>query len=110
MECSSFALLTAQVWQNSLKQTNKLMPIYGLPSKLKGLLAPEISKFTKIRKFQKNLYANLKLLSDYGLIIPIKKDKEVYVCVVFIFKIGDASSKLEMLQSRESTFPFQSMH
>ncbi len=28
------------------------------------LLASEISKFTKIRKFQKNLFANLRLLND----------------------------------------------
>ncbi len=28
---------------------------------IEGLLAPEISKFTKIRKFQKNVRANLKL-------------------------------------------------
>ncbi len=60
--------------------------------KLKGLLAPEIFKFTKIRKFQKNLFANLRLLNDYGLIISIKTNKKAYVCVCFIFKIGDATS------------------
>ncbi len=66
--------------------------------KLKGLLAPKISKFTKICKFQKKLYANLRLLNDYGLIISIQANKEacvcvcVCVCVCFIFKIGDATS------------------
>ncbi len=60
--------------------------------KLKGLLTPEISKFTKICKFHNNLYANLKLLNDYGLIISIKTDKKAYVCMCFIFKIGDATS------------------
>ncbi len=60
--------------------------------KLKGLLAPEISKFTKIRKFQKNLYANLRLQNDYGLIMSIKMNKNAYVRVCFIFKIGDATS------------------
>ncbi len=44
---------------------------------IEGLLAPEISKFTKIRKFQKNLYANLRLLNDYGLIISIKTCNEI---------------------------------
>ncbi len=72
---------------------------YGLSPKLKGLLALEISKFTKICKFQKNLYANLKLLNDYGWIILIKTNKKAYVCVCFIFKIGDP-------QVRESAFPF----
>ncbi len=60
--------------------------------KLKGLLAPKISKFTKICKFQKKLYANLRLLKDYGLVIPIKMNRKVYVCVCFIFKIGNAIS------------------
>ncbi len=44
--------------------------------KLKRLLAPEISKFTKIHKFQKHLYANLRLLNDYGLIISVKTNKK----------------------------------
>ncbi len=39
--------------------------------KLKGLLVLEISKFRKIRKFQKKLFANSRLLNDYGLIITI---------------------------------------
>ncbi len=60
--------------------------------KLKGLLIPEISKFTKLRKFQKNVYANLRLLNDYGLIISIKMNKKAYVCVCSIFKIGNATS------------------
>ncbi len=68
------------------------MATYGLASKLKGLLAPEISKFTKIHEFQKNVYAKLRLLSDYELIIPIKTNKKAYVCICFIFKIGDATS------------------
>ncbi len=60
--------------------------------KLKGPLDPEISKFTKICKFQKNVYANQRLLNDYGLIITIKMNKEAYVCVHFIIKIRDATS------------------
>ncbi len=60
--------------------------------KLKRLLAPEIYKFTKICTFQKSLYANLRLLNDYGLIISIKTNKKAYVCVCFIRKIGDATS------------------
>ncbi len=47
--------------------------------------------FTKLRKFQKNLYANLKLLNYYGSIIPIKTNKKAYVRVCFIFKIGDTT-------------------
>ncbi len=63
--------------------------------KLKGLLGPKISKFTKIREFQKNLFANLRLLlNDYGLIISIKTNRKAYLCVCFIFKIGDATSTL----------------
>ncbi len=65
--------------------------------KLKGLLAPEITKFTNICKFQKNLYANLRLLNDYGLIISIKTNKKAHVCVFFIFKIGDATSTRSLL-------------
>ncbi len=60
--------------------------------KLKGLLAPEIFQFTKFRKFQTNLYENLRFLNDYGLIISIKTNKKAYVCVCFIFKTGDATS------------------
>ncbi len=52
--------------------------------KLKGLLAPEISKFTKIRKFQNNLIANLRLLNDYGLIISIKTNKKAYDFPCFV--------------------------
>ncbi len=59
---------------------------------IEGLPASEISKFTKICKFQKNSYANLRLLNDYGLIISIKTNKRAYVCVCFIFKIGDATN------------------
>ncbi len=62
--------------------------------KIEGLLALEISKFMKICKFQKNLYASLRLLNDYGLIILIKTKKEAYVYVCCTFKIGDASSTL----------------
>ncbi len=58
-----------------------------LPSlKLKGLLAP------KIFKFRKNLYVNLRLLKDYGLILSIMTNKKAYVCICFIFKIGGAAS------------------
>ncbi len=39
---------------------------------IEGALAPETSKFTKVLKFQKNVYANLRLLNTYGLIISIK--------------------------------------
>ncbi len=60
--------------------------------KSKRLLAPEISEFTKIRKFQKNLYANLRLLNDYGLIISTKTNKQAYVCIRFIFKTEDATN------------------
>ncbi len=65
--------------------------------KLKGQLAPKISKITKIRKFQKNLFVNLRLLNDYELMISIKTNKKSYVCI---------SSKLETLQANESTFQF----
>ncbi len=34
----------------------------------------------------------MRLLNDYGLIISIKTNKVAYVCVCFIFKIGDATS------------------
>ncbi len=68
------------------------MSTYGLSSELKRLLAPEISKFTKLCKFKKNVYANLKLLNDYGLIILNKPNKKAYAHVYFIFKIGDATS------------------
>ncbi len=74
------------------KKKKNLMSSWLAFLKLKGLLASEISKFTKICKFQKNLYANLRLLNDYGLIISIKTKKKAYVCVCFIFKIGDATS------------------
>ncbi len=67
--------------------------------KLKGLLALEISKFTKICKFQKNVYTNLRLLNDYGLIIPIKTNKK-------LMRAYALSSKLETLQTRKSAFPF----
>ncbi len=62
--------------------------------KLKSLLAPKISKFTKTRKFQKKLYANWRLLNDYELIISIKTNKKGYVGVSCIFKIGDVTSTL----------------
>ncbi len=61
--------------------------------KLKGLLAPEIFKLTIIRKFQKNVFSNLRLLNNYGLIISIKTNEKAFMCVCFIFKIGDATSK-----------------
>ncbi len=67
--------------------------------KLKALLALEIFKFTKICKFQKNLFASLRLLNDYGLIISIKTTEKL-MCAYAV------SSKLETLQARESTFPF----
>ncbi len=54
--------------------------------KLKGLLIFEISKLTK------NLFANLRLLNDCGLIISFKTNKKAYACICFIFKIGDATS------------------
>ncbi len=60
------------------------MSTYGALSKLKGLLA--------IRKFQKHLYANLRILNDYGLIMPIKTNEKAYMRVYFIFKIGDVTS------------------
>ncbi len=47
--------------------------------KLKELLAHGISRFTKICKFQKNLYANLRFLNNYGLIISVKTNKKAYV-------------------------------
>ncbi len=62
------------------------------------LLALETSKFTKICKFQKNLFANLRLLNDYGLIISIRRTKKL-MCAYAL------SSKLEMLQPCISTFP-----
>ncbi len=49
------------------KNLVKLVPFL----KFKRLLAPEISQFTKVHKFQENFYANLRLLNDYGLIISI---------------------------------------
>ncbi len=61
-----------------LVETNKKAHVHGLSSKLKGLLAPEISKFMKIRKLQNNLYAKSRLLNDYGLIISIKTNKKAY--------------------------------
>ncbi len=54
--------------------------------------SPEISKSTTIHKFQKNLYASLRLLNDHGLIISIKMSKKADVCVCYIFKIGDVTS------------------
>ncbi len=74
-----------------IETKKKLMSTYGLSSKLKWLLAHEISKFMKIRKFQKKLYANLRLLNVYELIIS-KTNKKAYVVVCSIFKIGDAIS------------------
>ncbi len=68
--------------------------------KLKRLLAPEISKFTKIRKFQKNLFVNLRLLNDHGLIISLRRTRKL-MCAYAL------SSKLGTLQARESTLPFQ---
>ncbi len=50
------------------------------------------SKFTKICKLKKNLFANLRSPNDYGLIISIKANKKAYVCVCFIFEIGGATS------------------
>ncbi len=89
-----------QYQQIVLQKIRKNLMSSWLPIlKLKGLLTPEISKFTKIRKLQKKLYANLRLLNDYRLIISIKTNKKAYVCVCFIFK-------LETLQARESAFPF----
>ncbi len=49
-------------------------------------------KFTKICELKKKLFANLKSLNDYGLIISIQSNKKAYVCVCFIFKIGNATS------------------
>ncbi len=82
-----------QYQQIVLQKIRKNLMSSWLPFlKLKGLLAPEICKFTKIRKFKKNLYVNLKLLNDYGMIISIKMNKKAYMCVYFIFKIRDATS------------------
>ncbi len=76
-----------------LKKQEKNPMLSWLPFfKLKELLAPEISKFTKIRRFQKNLYANFGSLNDYELIISIKINKKVFVCLCFIFKIRDITS------------------
>ncbi len=84
------------VIKNLKKFYVKLVAIF----EIEGLLALEISKFTKICKFQKKLYAHLRLLNDCGLIISIKTNKKTYVCVYAL------SSKLETLQARESTFSF----
>ncbi len=65
------------------KKEKKFMSSWLPFLKLKGLLAPEISKFTKIRKFQTNFYANLRLLNDYGLIISIKTNEKVYVHMLY---------------------------
>ncbi len=65
----------------------KLMYTYGLPSKLKGQPAHEISKITNFCKFQENLYTNLGLLNDYGLRIPTKTNKKTYMYGWIIFKI-----------------------
>ncbi len=86
-----------EVWQtvsanSTWKNKKNVMSSYLPFLELKGILALEISKFTKIRKFQKNLYANLRLLNDYGLIISSKRNKKVYMWVCFIFKIRDATS------------------
>ncbi len=63
-----------QYQQIVLEKIRKNLMASWLPSfKLKGSLAPEISKFTKISK---NVYANLTLLNDYGLIISIKTIKK----------------------------------
>ncbi len=114
--CLSHVLRLYQTWQNhktwkiftysmsqfklasnagviELTETNKKAHSpYGLLSKLKELLAPEISKFTKLIKLQKNLSANWKLLNDFRLIILIKTNKKAYERLCFIFKIGDATS------------------
>ncbi len=45
--------------------------------KMKEILPSEISKFTKICKFQKNLFTYWRLLNDYGLIISIKITKKL---------------------------------
>ncbi len=59
-----------QYQQRVLEKMRKNLISSWLPFlKLKELLSPEISKFTKICKFQKNWYANLRLLNDYALII-----------------------------------------
>ncbi len=82
-----------------LVETNKKAHIYIWPIvKIEGLLAAEIFKVTKIRKFQKNVYANLKLLNDYGLMILIRANKKAYVCVCSIFKIGDNSDACSVSQ------------
>ncbi len=38
------------------------------------------------------VYVYAALLNDYGLIIPIKTNKDAYACVCFIFKIEDATN------------------
>ncbi len=60
--------------------------------KLKGLLAAENPNFQKFVYLKNTLYANLRSLNDYGLIISIKANKKAYVCICFILKIGDATS------------------
>ncbi len=60
--------------------------------KLKELLAPENPNLQKFVNKIKKLYANLRSLNDFGLIISIKANKKGYVCVCFISKIGDATS------------------
>ncbi len=67
-----------------LVKTNKKSQVYIWPIvRIEGATVSKISKFTKILKFQKNLYANLRLLNDYGLIIPIKTNKTAYVCLCY---------------------------
>ncbi len=62
-----------------MKQTKKAHIYAWSIVKIEGLLAP------KYPNLPNNLYANLRLLNDYGLIIPIKANKKartrVCVCV-----------------------------
>ncbi len=66
--------------------------LYGLLSKLKRLLAHEISKIMNFHKLQKTLYVNLRLLRDCGLIIPTRTNKKAYMYVWFILKTEDTTS------------------
>ncbi len=85
-----------EVWQNwpaNNTQKNKKKPYLKLVAilEIEGATGSWKPTFTKIRALKK-LYANMRSLNDYGLIISIKANKKAHVYICFISEIGDTTS------------------
>ncbi len=88
-----------------LVETNKKGHVYIWPIiKIEGATGSWNIQIYENSQMSKRLYFNLRLLNDYGLIIPIKTNKKTYVSVCFILKTGDATSTRIYLPISVHTF------